>query len=79
MLGDAHGGKRLPQAVLEEMLGFGLAATEAIRRGNQFLRLWHQHCTEQSGIDGTECSADPDVEKVREVSITDVVVVGWIG
>ena len=76
LLGEAV--HRLRHAVEEECFRLLLAAM-AVRRGDQLLGLGHGERGEEIGEDRLQRAAQPDVEEVREVSVTDVVVVGRIG
>ena len=66
-------------AVLEEIARLFHAAVEAVGRGDQLLRLGHEHGAEEFGIGAFQRLPHPDVEKVGEVGIADVVVIGRVG
>jgi hypothetical protein len=71
----AHG---LAHTVEEEDLRLLLAAM-SVRRCNQFLGFGHGERSEKVGEDGLQRVAQPHVEEVREVGVTNIVIVGWIG
>ena len=50
-----------------------------VRSGNQFLGLGDSQRGKEVGKDWTERAAQPDVEEVREVRVSNVVVVGRVG
>ena len=76
LLGEAM--HRLRHAVEEERLRLLLAAV-AVGRGHQLLGLGHGERGEEVGEDRLQRAAQPDVEKVRQVCVADVVVVGRVG
>ena len=76
LLGEAM--HRLRHAVEEERLGL-LSCRRGDRRGDQFLGLGHSERGEEIGEDGLQRAAQPDVEEIRQVGVTDVVVIWRIG
>ena len=68
---------RLSHSVEEERLCLLLTAM-SVGGCNQFLDLGHGERGEQVGKDWPKRAAQPDIEEVREVCVTDVVVVGRI-
>jgi hypothetical protein len=75
----AQGGERLPEPALEVLLGLLFFAAEPLGRRGEFLSLRDQQRAEQIRIQIPDGAAEPDVEKVRERGVADVVVVGRIG
>src|SRR5437868_786014 len=49
-----------------------------IRGGDQFLRFGNEHCAEQVRIDATKRLTEPDIEKVGEVGIPNIIVIGGV-
>ena len=67
----AHG---LSHAVEEEGLG-RISPSVTVRRGNQFFGLWHRDGCKQVREQRPQGSTEPDVEVIRQVRVSDVVVV----
>jgi hypothetical protein len=78
MLDVPHPLESLLKTFLEEPPGLLSIAAEAIRAGNELLRLRREDCAKQVRVYGGGTPAEPDVEEVREIGVADVVVVGRI-
>ena len=72
LLGEAM--HRLSHTVKEERLRLLLAAV-AVGASDQLLRLWHGQRGEKVGEGRLQRAAQPDIEEIRQISVTDVVVI----
>jgi hypothetical protein len=66
------------EAALKELVSFFLASVPN-GIGDQFIRLRCHHCAEQLWIYSAQRTANPSIEKVGEVRVTNVVIIGWVG
>ena len=68
---------RLGHAAEKERLRLLLAAV-AVGRGHQLLGLGYGERGKEDRKDGPKRTAQPDIKKVREVSVADIVVIGRV-
>ena len=74
-----HLGERFAKTVLKERLRCLLASSMPERGGDQFLHLWRQDGSKERWILLHQGTAQPHVEEVAQICISDIVVIGRIG
>src|SRR5579859_6153227 len=78
-LNTTHILKRLEKAILEKLSGCFLITAKSVRFGDELLGFGHEYRTKNRWVNRMNCTSQPDVEEVRQVRVTHIVIVRRIG